>query len=122
MLEDARKKDRNESTGSISAILLPPDQLSTQEKQGAVEIDHNSEFKEIFELAEKEYRRLESTSKEFYLVLANPPSIQLPESDVDRLMQILGSTRKEISGSWSPIIVLSQSHYYRVWGKTAFCG
>ena len=122
MLEDTKNKNHIESTGSISVILLPPDQLSTEEKQGAVEVDHHSEFKEIFELAEKEFRRLESTSKEFYLVLANPPSIQLPESDVDRLMQLLGSNRKEISGSWSPILVLSHGHYYRVWGKTAFCG
>ena len=37
-------------------------------------------------------------------MLANPPSILLPEAEVDRIMQSLGST-KEISGSWLPVVV-----------------
>ena len=109
------------NTGQVSAILLPPDQLSANDKRNAVEVDQG-EFRDIFELAEKEYKRLESSPKEFYLVLANPPSIVLPEVEVDRLMQILGSS-KEINGSWLPVIVRAlRKNYFKVWGKTAYCG
>ena len=122
MSDGTRSTLRNtESTGQISAILLPPDQVSSNDKQNAVEKDQE-ELREIFELAEKEYNRLESSPREFYTVLANPPSIFLPEAEVDRIMQNLGS-KKEISGSWLPIVVrVGQKNYFRVWGKTAYCG
>jgi len=117
---DTRSTPHN-SEGQISAILLLPDQVSSNDKHCAVEVDRE-ELREIFEQAEKEYKRLESSPKEFYLVLANPPSIVLPEAEVDRIMQGLGST-KEISGSWLPVVVRDgQKNYFRVWGKTAYCG
>ena len=120
--DDTRSTPRNpNSKGQISAIFLPPDLITGDDKQNAVEVDPE-ELREIFELAEKEYNRLESSPKEFYLVLANPPSILLPEAEVDRIMQNLGST-KEISGSWLPVVVrVGQKNYFRVWGKTAYCG
>jgi len=112
----------SENTGNISAIFLSESQLSEEERKNAAEFSDQKELGEILALAEKEYKRLESTAKEFYLVLANPPSILLPPEKVDSLMKSLGS-RKELSGSWLPVVVRVRNGFYlRVWGKTAYCG
>ena len=106
--------------GNISAILLPADELTSEEKQKALQVEQK-ELRALLELAKKEYARLESSQREFYLVLANPPSIPFSEVEVDRLMRNLGS-KKEIGGSWLPIVVKTGDHFFRVWGKTAYCG
>jgi hypothetical protein len=111
---------KKNNMGNISAILVPPDQLTSEEKRVAQQADQN-ELRVLLDLARKEYDRLETSPREFYLVLANPPSVSLPEEEVDRLMQNLGST-KEISGSWLPTVVQARDHFFRVWGKTTYCG
>lgn len=108
------------STGQVNAIMIPRSQLASEEMIRAVKLE-SDQLSALIDLARKEYKRLESTPLEFYLALANPPSITLSENDVDRIMSALGS-KKELSGAWPPVIFSADGDYFRIWGKTAYCG
>jgi hypothetical protein len=107
----------------LSGVMIPPDQVTEDNMLKAVELNkvHESLLSELVEMARKEFSRLESTSREFYMALVNPPSISLDDSKVDEIMSSLGST-KELSGAWLPVVITAKKSYYRIWGKTSYCG
>ena len=106
---------------TISCVKLLDSMLQRNDKNYAKELPDNLELSQLFEQADSECERVKHCGGEYYLAVFNPSFIVLHSEAVARIMMSLGSA-KSITGEWTPVIVKHHFSFYRIWGKTSFCG
>ena len=105
----------------LIAIMIPPEELTEEIKLRAKDANEFPELHGLLKIAKEEFERVQLNPAELYSLLVNPAMITLSAKQVDEIMNRLGS-KKEQTGAWLPVIVVFDGKYFRISGKTEYCG
>lgn len=101
--------------------MIPPEEITQEIKLHAKDANEFPELHGLLKAAEEEFERVRLNPAELYSLLVNPAAITLSAKQVDEIMNRLGS-KKEQTGAWLPSVLVFDGKYFRVSGKTKYCG